>query len=326
MHVDFHFVKDISTPHIAATSIVTITVIGSGKVGASAALNCGLRELDRDILLLDIIQGLPQGEAMDINHQLSERGADVIARGSNNYEDLRGSDYVVLVAGVGRKPGMTRMDLLKINAGIVKDIASKIANYAKDAIIVVVTNPLDPMTYLTLKTVGASKNKVMGMGGMLDLSRFKSFIQEATGISRESIQAMVISEHGENMLPLTRFSSIGGIPLHDFISKDKASEIFEKTRKVAADVIALKGATVYAPGNAVATMLESSIKDKKLVMPVSAFLEGEYGVSDTCIGVPVVVGADGIERIVELKLDGHEQEIFDKGVSSVKEAIGALPL
>ena len=326
MHVDFHFLKDISTPHIAATSIMTITIIGSGKVGASAALNCGLRELDRDVLLLDIIQGLPQGEAMDINHQLSERGPDAIARGSNNYEDLRGSDYVVLVAGVGRKPGMTRMDLLKINAGIVKDVASKIANYAKDAIIVVVTNPLDPMTYLALKTVDTRKNKVMGMGGMLDLSRFKSFIQEATGISRDSIQAMVISEHGENMLPLIRFSSIGGIPLHDFISKDKASEIFDKTRKVAADVIALKGATVYAPGNAVATMLESSIKDKKLVIPVSAFLEGEYGVSDACIGVPAVVGADGIERIIELKLDGHEQEIFDRGVSSVREAIGALPL
>jgi len=305
---------------------MTITVIGSGKVGASAALNCGLRELDRDILLLDIVQGLPQGEAMDINHQLSERGLDAIARGSNNYEDMRGSGYVVLVAGVGRKPGMTRMDLLKINAGIVKDVASKIANYSKDATIVVVTNPLDPMTYLTLKTVGANKSKVMGMGGMLDLSRFKSFIQDATGMSRDSIQVMVISEHGENMLPLTRFSSIGGIPLHEFISKEKASEIFEKTRNVAAEVIALKGATVYAPGNAVATMLEAAIKDKKLVIPVSALLQGEYGVSDICIGVPVVIGAEGIERIVELKLDNFEQDIFDKGVSSVREAIKALPL
>ena len=305
---------------------MTITIIGSGKVGASAALNCGLRELDRDILLLDIVQGLPQGEAMDINHQLSERGTDSIARGSNNYEDMRGSDFVVLVAGVGRKPGMTRMDLLKINAGIVKDVASKIASYAKDATIVVVTNPLDPMTFLALKTVGSKKNRVMGMGGMLDLSRFKSFIQEATGLSRDSIQAMVISEHGENMLPLTRFSSVGGIPLHDFVSKDKASELFEKTRKVAAEVIALKGATVYAPGNAVATMIESVVKDKKLVIPVSAYLQGEYGASDICIGVPAVIGAGGIEKIIELKLDSFEQEVFSKGVSSVKEAIAALPL
>jgi malate dehydrogenase len=305
---------------------MTITIIGSGKVGASAALNCGLRELDRDILLLDIVQGLPQGEAMDINHQLSERGSDAVVRGSNNYEDMRGSDYVVLVAGVGRKPGMTRMDLLKTNAGIVKDVAAKIASYAKEATIVVVTNPLDPMTYLALKTIGSKKDKVMGMGGMLDLSRFKSFIQDATNVSRDSIQAMVISEHGENMLPLTRFSSIGGIPLHDFISKDKALEIFEKTRKVAAEVIALKGATVYAPGNAVATMLESAIRDKRLVIPVSALLEGEYGVSDLCIGVPAVIGAGGVERIVQLKLDGFEQDIFNKGVASVKEAVKALPL
>jgi malate dehydrogenase len=304
---------------------MTITVIGSGKVGASAALNCGLRELD-DVLLLDIIQGLPQGEAMDINHQLSERGSDSVARGSNNYEDMRGSDYVVLVAGVGRKPGMTRMDLLKINAGIVKDVASKIATYAKDATVIVVTNPLDPMTYLAMKAIGASKQKVMGMGGMLDLSRFKSFIEEATGVSRESIQAMVISEHGENMLPLTRYSSLGGIPLHDFISKEKAAEIFEKTRKVAAEVIALKGATVYAPGNAVATMIESMAKDKKMVIPVSAYLDGQYGVSDLCIGVPAVIGAGGVEKIVELKLDGFEQDVFNKGVASVREAIKALPL
>lgn len=305
---------------------MTITIIGSGKVGASAALNCGLRELDRDILLLDIIQGLPQGEAMDINHQLSERGTDAIARGSNNYEDMRGSDYVVLVAGVGRKPGMTRMDLLKTNAGIVKDVASKIASYARDATIIVVTNPLDPMTYLALKTVGAPRSRVMGMGGMLDLSRFKSFIQEATGLSRDSIQAMVISEHGENMLPLTRFSSVGGIPLREFVSEQNANELFEKTRKVAAEVIALKGATVYAPGNAVATMVESVAKDKKLVIPVSAYLQGEYGVSDICIGVPAVIGGEGVERVIELKLDSFEQDVFSKGVSSVREAIVALPL
>ncbi len=305
---------------------MTITVIGSGKVGASAALNCGLRELDNDVLLLDIVQGLPQGEAMDINHQLSERGSDAIARGSNNYEDMRGSDYVVLVAGVGRKPGMTRMDLLKINAGIVKDVAGKIATYAKDATVIVVTNPLDPMTYLAIKAIGANKQKVMGMGGMLDLSRFKSFIQEATGVSRESIRAMVISEHGENMLPLTRFASLGGIPLHDFIAKEKAMEIFEKTRKVAAEVIALKGATVYAPGNSVATMIESIARNKKMVIPVSAYLEGQYGVSDLCIGVPAVIGASGVEKIVELKLDSFEQDVFDKGVASVREAIKALSL
>ena len=299
---------------------MTITIVGSGRVGASVALNCGLRELD-DILLLDVIEGLPQGEAMDINHQLSELGIDCKVKGSNSYEDMNNSEFVVLVAGLGRKPGMTRMDLLNKNANIVKDVATKIATHANNAILVVVTNPLDPMTYLALKTTRFDKNKVIGMGGMLDLSRFKSFIHDATGFSRASIQAMVISEHGENMLPLLRFSSIGGIPLNEFLSKGQSEEIFEKTKKVAAEVIALKGATVYAPGNAVATMIDSIKKNKKEVIPVSAYLEGEYGISDLCIGVPVVLGSNGIEKIIELNLNEFERKIFDLGVTSVREAI-----
>ena len=304
---------------------MVISIIGSGKVGASAALNCALRELD-DILLLDIIQGLPQGEAMDINHQLSERGIDCIVRGSNNYEDLKGSEFVVLVAGVGRKPGMTRMDLLKTNARIVRDVATKIATYAQDAILIVVTNPLDPMTYLALKTTGITKNKVIGMGGMLDLSRFKSYIHDVTNVSRDSIQAMVIGEHGENMLPLIRFSSVGGIPLNEFISKEKTIEVLENTKKIAADVIALKGATVYAPGNGVATMIEAVIKDKKSVIPASTLLQGEYGADNVCIGVPTVIGANGVEKIIELKLDSYEQNVFNEGINSLKEAIKSLPL
>jgi malate dehydrogenase len=299
---------------------MTITIVGSGRVGASVALNCGLRELD-DILLLDVIEGLPQGEAMDINHQLSELGIDCKVKGSNSYEDMNNSEFVVLVAGLGRKPGMTRMDLLNKNANIVRDVATKIATHANNAILVVVTNPLDPMTYLALKTTKFDKNKVIGMGGMLDLSRFKSFIHDATGFSRASIQGMVISEHGENMLPLLRFSSIGGIPLNEFLSKGQSEEIFEKTKKVAADVIALKGATVYAPGNAVATMIDSIKKNKKEVIPVSAYLEGEYGISDLCIGVPVVLGSNGIEKIIELNLNEFERKIFDLGVTSVREAI-----
>jgi malate dehydrogenase len=299
---------------------MTITIVGSGRVGASVALNCGLRELD-DILLLDVVEGLPQGEAMDINHQLSELGIDCKVKGSNSYEDMNNSEFVVLVAGLGRKPGMTRMDLLNKNATIVKDVATRIATHANNAILVVVTNPLDPMTYFALKTTRFDKNKVIGMGGMLDLSRFKSFIHDATGCSRASIQAMVISEHGENMLPLLRFSSIGGIPLNEFLSKGQSEEIFEKTKKVAAEVIALKGATVYAPGNAVATMIESIKKNKKEVIPVSAYLEGEYGISDLCIGVPVVLGSNGIEKIIELNLNEYERKIFDLGVTSVREAI-----
>jgi malate dehydrogenase len=302
---------------------MTITIIGSGKVGASIALNCGMRDLD-DLILIDIVQGLPQGEAMDINHQLSEMGIDVLVRGSNNYADMIGSSIVVLVAGLGRKPGMTRMDLLQANAKIIREVSMKVASYAKGAILIVVTNPLDPMTYLALKTTGMNKDRVMGMGGLLDLSRFKNFIRESTNVSSESIHAMVISEHGENMLPLTRFSCISGIPLSEFITDDVQSRIFEDTRKVAADVIALKGATIYAPGNAVATMAESIIKDKKSVIPVSALLMGEYGARDLCIGVPTIVGEKGIEKIIELRLNDTEREIFRRGVNSVSEAIRAI--
>ncbi|MBV9176474.1 MAG: malate dehydrogenase [Nitrososphaeraceae archaeon] len=304
---------------------MTITIIGAGKVGAYAALNCGLRELD-DVLLLDIVEGLPQGEAMDINHQLAERGSDCIIRGSTNYEDMKGSDIVIVVAGMGRKPGMTRMDLLKTNADIVKNVALKIATYAKESKIIIVTNPLDPMTYLALKITGFSKNNVMGMGGMLDLSRFKNFIQDITKVSRQSIQALVIGEHGENMLPLIRFSSIGGIPLTQVISKEQAQDIFDHTKKVAAEVIALKGATIFAPGNAITTMVEAIIKNKRSVIPVSTLLEGEYGASNVCIGVPTIIGSNGVEKIIELELDTIEQNIFNQGIASLRDVINALPI
>lgn len=307
---------------------MTISIIGSGKVGASIALNCGLRELDPKINLLDIVEGLPQGEAMDINHQLSEKGLDSYIVGSNDYGKLENSDIVVLVAGVGRKPGMTRMDLLKTNASIVKDVSLKISENVNvnDCILIVVTNPLDPMTYSALKTTGFPSNKVMGMGGMLDLSRFTSFIHDFTKISRSSISAMVIGEHGENMLPLIRFSSISGIPLQEFVDKKQAEEIYEKTKQVAAEVIKYKGATVYAPGNAVATMVESIVKDKKNLIPLSAYLDGQYGVKDVCIGVPAVVGKNGIEKIIELPLDEFEKNEFMNGVNSIKDAISNLAI
>lgn len=305
---------------------MTISIIGSGKVGASVALNCGLRELDPKINLIDIIEGLPQGEAMDINHQLSVQGIDSFVTGTSDFSSIEDSQIVILVAGVGRKPGMTRMDLLKTNASIVKDVASKISQHNQSCNLIVVTNPLDPMTYLALKTTRYDRSRVMGMGGMLDLSRFTSFIHDYTKFSRDSISAMVISEHGEKMLPLIRFSSISGIPLSTFISDTQSTEIYEKTKQVAAEVIKLKGATVYAPGNAVSIMAESIIKDKKRIIPLSAYLEGEYGVKDVCIGVPAVVGANGIEKIVELELNDFEQSEFDSGVKNVKDAISNLPI
>ncbi|MEM4285624.1 MAG: malate dehydrogenase [Candidatus Nitrosocaldus sp.] len=303
-----------------------ITVVGSGKVGSSIALQAGMREVDDSILLLDIIKGLPQGEAMDINHTLAEQGKDTIVRGSNEYADMQDSDIVVIVAGVGRKPGMTRMDLLNTNAGIVRDVAMKVAEYAKDAIVITVTNPLDPMTYITLKVTNFKPNRVMGMGNLLDLSRFKSFIADELKVSRHSIQALVIGEHGENMLPLVRYSSIAGIPLMHLISTEKAEEIVEKTRKVAAEVIALKGATIYAPANAVAEMLDAIARDRRAIMPVCAHPNGKYGINDICIGVPAMIGGEGVEEIIEIELNDEERAVFDKGVKSVREAVRSLQI
>ncbi len=303
-----------------------ITIIGSGKVGGAAALFTALRKVTDEILLLDVVQGLPQGEAMDINHMLAEKGIDVNVRGSNDYSEMKGSDIVVVVAGSGRKPGMTRMDLLKINASIVKGVVENIQKYAKDAMIVPVTNPLDPMAYLTYKVSGFQKNRVFGMGGMLDLSRFTQFIHESTGYSRNSIRALVIGEHGENMLPLPRFSTISGVPLSSILSKEKIEEIVQGTRQVAAKVIELKGATVHAPGNAISTIIEAVLNNTRQVIPVATYLDGEYDYSNVSIGVPAVIGKNGVEKIVELDLDSSEKEWFKKGVESVKGAISNLEL
>ena len=301
-----------------------ITIIGAGKVGGDAALFSALKQLDDQILLLDIAEGLPQGEAMDINHMLSEQGIDVEVKGSNNYEDMKGSNIVVVVAGAGRKPGMTRMDLLKINAGVVKDVVGNIKKYADDSLIIPVTNPLDPMAYITFKTSGFERNRVFGMGGMLDLSRFKQFIHEATNSPRKEIDALVIGEHGENMLPLTRLAKIDGKSLPEVLSQEKLNDIFTSTKNVAAEVIKLKGATVHAPGNAISAMIDNVVNSKKQVMPVSTYLDGEYGHSDVSIGVPAVLGKNGVEEIIQLELNDSEKDWFEKGVKSVKDAISGI--
>jgi malate dehydrogenase len=303
-----------------------ITIIGSGKVGGDAALFSALKRLDDQILLLDVAEGLPQGEAMDINHMLSEQGIDVEVKGSNNFADMKGSNIVVVVAGSGRKPGMTRMDLLKINATIVKSVVENIKKYADNSMIIPVTNPLDPMAYITYKVSGFDRSRVFGMGGMLDLSRFRQFIHEATGHSRDSIRALVIGEHGENMLPLPRFSSVSGIPLSSFLPKQKLDELVQNTKQVAAKVIELKGATVHAPGNAISAMIESVVRDRKQVIPVATYLDGEYGHSDVTIGVPAVIGKRGVEKIIELDLNAEEKQSFDNAVQSVKSAIAGIQI
>ena len=303
-----------------------ITIIGSGKVGGDAALFSALKKLDDKILLLDVVKGLPQGEAMDLNHMLSEQGNDVEVIGSNDYADMKDSKVVVVVAGSGRKPGMTRMDLLKINAGIIKDVVENIKKYAPDSMIVPVTNPLDPMAHIAYKVSGFQRNRIIGMGNMLDLSRFRQFIHEATGHSRDSIRALVIGEHGENMMPLTRFSSVSGIPLNSLLPVEKLNELVQNTKQVAAKVIELKGATVHAPGNAISAIVESILRDRKQVIPVATPLDGEYGHSDVTVGVPAVIGSNGVEKIIELDLNDEEKELFKKSVESVKSAISSVDI
>lgn len=301
-----------------------ITIIGSGKVGGDAALFSALRNLDDEILLLDIAKGLPQGEAMDINHALAELGIDVNVKGSNDYKEMAGSNIVVIVAGAGRKPGMTRMDLLKINSGIISDIVGNIKKYAADSILIPVTNPLDAIVHIVHKESGFERSRIVGMGGMLDLSRFREFICKATGYSRDSIRGLVIGEHGVNMLPLVRYSSVSGIPLPSLLDKAELDKIVESTKKVAAEVISLKGATVHAPGNAISAIIESIVRDKRQLIPVSTPLDGEYGYSGIPLGVPAIIGKHGIEKIIELELDESERKIMDAAADNVRNAISGI--
>ncbi len=279
-----------------------------------------------NITLIDIIPGLPKGEALDLSHMAAELGVDVKIEGSNDYSALRGSDIVVVTAGLARSPGMTRMDLLQKNSSIIKSVTQEVAKYATNCKLIMVTNPLDAMTYVALKTSGFQKNRVFGMGGMLDLSRFKELISEALHVSRSSIDAMVIGEHGESMTPLVSNSSVHGIPLSQMISTDQATDAIDKTRKVAAQVIELKKATFYAPANGISRMVEAVVYDKKALLPVSTYLGGEYGVSGICIGVPAIIGSNGVEKILQIKLSDTEKTSFDNGVKSLKEAVTALQM
>jgi malate dehydrogenase len=300
-----------------------ISIIGSGRVGSTVGMILVQRNID-DVNFVDIIPGLPEGEALDLSHMAAELGIDVKITGSNDYSSLRGSDLVIVTAGLARKPGMTRMDLLMKNSGIIKSVTAEIAKYAPDCILIMVTNPLDAMTYVALKSTGFPKQRVFGMGGMLDLSRFKQLLSEELHVSRSSIDALVLGEHGESMTPVPSFTAVNGIPLKNLLSEQQIDSAIDKTRKVAAEVISKKGATFYAPANGVARMVEAVKYDKKALLPISAYLEGEYGLSGLYIGVPAIIGADGVEKIVELELSGKEKESFERGAATLKEAIAAL--
>ncbi|HKM77047.1 MAG TPA: malate dehydrogenase [Candidatus Bathyarchaeia archaeon] len=300
-----------------------ISIIGTGKLGSAVALQVASRELG-DIRLVDIIQGLPQGEALDLGQMTAEQGADVDIVGSNDYKDIAGSDLIVVIGGLGRKPGMTRLDLQDKNEEIIRGIAQKIVEYAPRSLIMLVTNPVDVMTYLTWKVSGFDSSRVFGQSGMLDTMRFKYFIAKALAVSTSSVQAVVIGEHGDSMVPLPRFSTVNGVPITELLPPDQVAEIVDRTRKTAAEVIALKGATIYAPAHGIARMIETVVKDKKMALCMTAHLDGEFGVKDLYIDVPAVLGASGVERIIELKLNDDEQAAFQKSAEVVRTAVSHL--
>jgi malate dehydrogenase len=301
-----------------------IGFLGAGRVGAQAALEVASQSV-ADVTLVDIVPGLAEGEALDITHRLSDDGVDVKVTGSTDFASLRGAQVVVVTAGVARKPGMTRMDLLGRNAGIVGSVAKEVAKHAGEAVVITVTNPVDVMNYLVWRVTGFPRERVVGMGGLLDLSRLKSTLASRLRVSRSSISSLVVGEHGESMLPLSRYTSVGGVPLESMLTDEQFEQVIERTRQVAAEVISKKGATVFAPANAIARMATAVALDRKEVVPASAVLEGEYGLKGLSIGVPVMLGRRGVERIFELELQKRERTHFMKGASTIRRAISSLP-
>ncbi len=300
-----------------------IGVAGAGKVGAQSAFEIASLGLD-DVAMVDIIPGLAEGEALDISHRLSDAGVDVDVTGSMDFSTLAGADLVVIAAGLGRKPGMTRMDLLSKNSGIITSVTHEVAKHAPNSVLLMVTNPMDAMTYVALKASAFPKARVVGQGGVLDNSRFKYVLARKLGVSRASITSMVMGEHGENMIPVASHTYISGVPLTSLLSEEEVQQAIEDTRKVAAEVIAKKGATIFAPGRSVARMAKAIVDDTKEVLAASAYLEGEYGLSGLCIGVPVKLGRGGIEKIYEVKLSDKERDWFNKGADALREAIATL--
>jgi malate dehydrogenase len=300
-----------------------IGFLGAGRVGAQAALEVASAGID-DVTLVDIAPGLAEGEAMDISQKIAETGVDVDVRGSTDFSSLRGSSVVVITAGLARKPGMTRMDLLEKNAGIVAAIAKEVAKHAPGAVALTVTNPMDVMNYVVLRKTGFPKGRVVGMGGILDVSRFKSTISAMLDVSHSSVTSIVIGEHGESMVPLPRLTSIGGVPLSNLMDETQVALAIETTRRVAIDVITKKGATVDAPANGVVRMVKAIAWDRREVIPASAYLEGEYGLKGLCIGVPLVLGANGVQRILPLDLEEKEKAQFLKGAKTIRDGIAAI--
>ncbi|MDD2366288.1 MAG: malate dehydrogenase [Desulfuromonadaceae bacterium] len=310
-----------------------ISLIGGGQIGGVLAQLCALRELG-DVVLFDIVEGLPQGKMLDIAEVGPVDRYDVNLKGTNSYEDIKGSDVVIVTAGLPRKPGMSRDDLIEVNSKIMTSVAEGIKAYAPDSIVIVISNPLDAMVTLCQKITGFPYNRVIGQAGVLDSARFASFIAWELGVSVKDVSAMTLGGHGDDMVPLVRYASVNGIPVTELLEQkygaEKGKEVMEamvkRTRGAGGEVVALlkTGSAFYSPASSAIAMAESILKDQKRVLPTCCYLQGEFGVDGFYVGVPAVLGEKGVEKIIQFKLDAAEQAMMDKSVAAVKELVGSM--
>jgi len=303
-----------------------ITVVGAGHVGATAAQGIARRSLAREVVMVDIVEGIPQGKGLDMYESAPIEGWDTRIVGANDYEASAGSSIVIITAGLARKPGMSRDDLLMKNTEIVSDVAKNVKETSPDAILIMVSNPLDIMSYVAKDVTGFPKNRVIGMAGVLDTARYRTFLSMEMGVSVEDIQALVLGGHGDSMVPVVSMTTVSGIPVTHFIQRDRLEEIINRTRKGGGEIVGhLKtGSAYYAPGAASAQMAEAIVLDKKRILPCAAWLEGEYGIDGLFLGVPCKLGANGIEEIIEVDLTDDEQSSLEASAAAVRETMNKL--
>lgn len=297
-----------------------ITVIGAGNVGATAAQRIAEKELARELVLVDIVEGVPQGKGLDMYESAPVEGFDTKVIGTNTYEETAGSDIVVITAGIPRKPGMSRDDLLNTNAGIIKSVTEQVTKTSPNAILIVVSNPLDVMVYVAQKVSGFPRERVIGMAGVLDTARYRTFIAMELGVSVEDITALILGGHGDSMVPLPRYTSVAGIPLPELMAQDKIDAIVKRAQNGGIEIVNFlkTGSAYYAPSSASVQMVEAIVKDKKRILPCAVMLNGEYGIKDTVVGVPVKLGRKGMEQIIEIKLSAEEDTLLKKSAADVK--------
>jgi malate dehydrogenase len=304
-----------------------IALIGAGQIGGNLALLAAQKELG-DVVLFDVVEGVPQGKALDLMQSRAADGYDARIIGTNKYDEVAGADVVIVTAGIPRKPGMSREDLLGVNVKIMRDVASNLKEKCPGAFVIVISNPLDAMVYAMKQITGFAKNMVVGMAGVLDTSRFRLFIAEELNVSIEDVHALVLGGHGDDMVPMTRFCSVAGIPIEKLIPKARLDAIIDRTRKGGGEIVALlkTGSAFYAPATSAIAMAESYLRDKKRVLPCAALLEGEYGIKGYYMGVPVTIGASGIEKIHQIELNTEEKAMFDRSFQSVKKTVDEIKL